>query len=346
MKKYSRELNYLNAISCICVILIHVLSSGISGLRKDSIELLIIYFPWKIAAYVVPCFLFTGAIKMCFSFEAKESYFKYIYKRFFKIFVPYCIWVVIYFIYFAKIGWVEKSLSALLRYIIVGDLSAQFYYVIVVMQFYLLAPLWKWVVNKIPHYIAIPTSVLITMFMYHFDSFLYSFGIQFEHRSRLFVTYLAFFVIGLYVGKQYDAFKESLVKNKGYVISAFIPVLLVSIFSYIQFTKGLYLIDGDVLKFFTDLLSIFILLTLCILIENSKSVISDIIKRILTFIHNASFSVFLSHCLVLQIITNLLVGKGINDNFILLLSRAVATYTIPFAIWYIWNILKKSLKKS
>ena len=82
MKKYSRELNYFNAFACLGVILIHVLSIGITGLTKGSVQLSLIFVPWKLAAYVVPAFLFSGAVKMAFSFEREENYFKYIFKRF------------------------------------------------------------------------------------------------------------------------------------------------------------------------------------------------------------------------------------------------------------------------
>ena len=69
-------------------------------------------------------------------------------------------------------------------------------------------------------------------------------------------------------------------------------------------------------------------------------------KNALSFIHKSSFSVYLSHCLVLQIITNYLTGKGVSDVGLLLAVRAVACYTIPFLLWYVWSLIKnKELKK-
>ena len=343
MKKYSKELNYFNAIACIGVILVHILSIGITNLDRTSIELFIVYIPWKISTYVVPAFLFSGAVKMAFSFEGEgEGYFKYILKRIVKIYLPYCFWVVVYYLYFLAIGWVEKGFEPLFKYILIGDLSAQFYYVVIVMQFYFLQPLWKFIVNKIPFYVAIPTSALITVFMYRFENLLSYFGIAFEHRSRLFLSYLIFWVIGLYVGKHYEKIKESILKNKISVIFAIVPVLLTVTLSWWQHSKMAYIFDGDFLKLFTDILTILVLFAISLLIEVKDF---KILKKPLTFIHKASFSVFLSHCLVLQIVTNGLKGIGITDTAVLILARAVACYTLPFILWFIYYKIKKIFAK-
>ncbi len=343
MKKYSKELNYFNAVSCLSVILVHVLSIGITSLERDSLQLFIIYLPWRIAAYVVPAFLFSGAVKMAFSFESEESenYFSYIVRRILKIFLPYCLWVIVYYLYFLKLGWVEKSFSALLKYILVGDLSAQFYYVIIVMQFYLLLPLWKLMVKKVPFYISVTTSGLITVFMYKFDGLISHLGISFEHRSRLFVTYLVFWVIGLYVGRHYDKIKESLMKYKISILFSFVPIIAVTYLLWWQYSKWLYIFDGDSLKFFTDILTIFVLLTLCVLIERSNL---KLLKNLLSFIHKSSFSVFLSHCLVLQFTTTVLQNLGIKDIGTLILARVISCYTIPFILWFIGDKLKRAIK--
>ncbi len=344
MKKYSKELNYFNAFACIGVILVHVLSIGITSLNRDSIQLFIIFMPWKIAAYVVPAFLFSGAVKMALSFDSEktENYFKYIAKRFLKIYLPYCLWVVVYYLYFLKLGWVEKGIMPLIKYILVGDLSAQFYYVVIVMQFYILMPLWKLLVKHVPFFIGVPFAGLITVFMLKFDPLIWQLGINFPYRSIMFVTYLVFWVIGLYTGKHYEDIKNAL-KSSGFsVVLSVVTVILITVIHHWQYAKGVYVFDGDVLKFFTDILTVFVMLYICITIENSCF---KKIKKFLSFIHKSSFSVYLSHCLVLQIVTNYLTGKGVADIGILLGIRAVACYTIPFFLWHVWSIAKNKVLK-
>ena len=87
------ELDCFNAIACLLVILIHVLSIGITSLEKNSVQLAVIYLPWKLAAYVVPGFLFTGAVKMALGFDDRaltlSGYAKYVWRRIRKIYLPY-----------------------------------------------------------------------------------------------------------------------------------------------------------------------------------------------------------------------------------------------------------------
>ena len=69
------ELNLFNAVACLLVVLIHVLSVGITELQRDTLQAAVVFFPWKLAAYVVPGFLFTGAVKMAMGFGGNDEAF-------------------------------------------------------------------------------------------------------------------------------------------------------------------------------------------------------------------------------------------------------------------------------
>ncbi len=147
------ELDYINAIACLLVILIHVLSYGIANADPLSWQAGILYFPWRLAGFVVPVFLFTGAVKMALFFRDTEItagvYLRYIWERIQHIYFPYAVWVVIYYLCLYAAGYLEGSLSELVSGIFWGNLSGQFYYIVIVMQFYLLMPLWMRIVRKI-----------------------------------------------------------------------------------------------------------------------------------------------------------------------------------------------------
>ena len=161
------ELNYFNAISCLAVILIHVLSYSVVALQKQSWQFAAVFFPWQIAAYVVPAFLFCGAVKLSFQINESKlpSWPVYMKRRIQKVYLPYVLATVVYFLVFGIFGKLGLSLRQLLHYLLVGDVSAPLYYIIVVMQFYLLLPLWKWLVQKIPASIALPAAAMIYMLM-------------------------------------------------------------------------------------------------------------------------------------------------------------------------------------
>ncbi len=345
-KRYS-ELNYFNAIACLFVILIHVLSYGITNLKPDTLQGIIVYLPWRVAAYVVPGFLFSGAVKMALGFDKEESdgikgYFTYVLRRITKIYLPYVMWVGIYYLYFLRIGWVERGFNVFLRYVWFGDLSSPFYYVVITMQFYLLVPLWKWCTRKIPFYIAIPVAAFISVLMLNFERILSVFGIEFMWRDRIFPTYLVFFVIGLYVGKYYDTVREAIKKHITSFLMFSLPVLLYVALGCLQYSKEIYIFDQNPLKIFADIFMIFFMLTLCIVICDRAP---RFITKPLTFVASASFTVYLSHCLFLQEFQNKLAEHGIGDIGAILFLRTLVSYTLPFLLWYIWSILKRATLK-
>ncbi len=336
-QKTYAELDHFNAIACLLVILIHVLSIGITSLDKTSLQLAVIYLPWKLAAYVVPGFLFTGAVKMALGFDDRaltlSGYAKYVWRRIVKIYLPYVAWVGIYYLYFLRIGWVKPGIGVFLRYVFVGDLSSPFYYVVTVMQFYLLMPLWRWMTKRIPWFAAILTACFVTLGMLYSEGILSQFGISFVWRDRVFPSYLVFWVLGLYVGRYYDTVRDMLKRRVLSVLSLLIPIAVYGIGMLVQHARGIWLFDGNVIKMFSDCMSICVMLALCILIADHAP---KHVTKPLSFIYRASFTVYLSHCLFLQIITSVIGRLGLMDIGVQLLLRAAVCYTAPFILWYAW----------
>ena len=126
-----RELNYMNAIACLFVILIHVLSLGISSAERTSWQAAVIYFPWRLSAFVVPMFLYTGAVKMARQFMDREvtmkEYGQYFLHRIQKIYIPYVLWTVLYYLSFMKIDFVRGNLKEFLSYLLIGNLASPFF---------------------------------------------------------------------------------------------------------------------------------------------------------------------------------------------------------------------------
>ena len=334
------ELNYFNAIACLLVILIHVLSVGIVSLDSKSLQLAAIYIPWNFAAYVVPGFLFVGAVKMALGFNSSENtgYTKYIWKRIVKIYFPYIITSCVYFAYYYFVGWYVADPMFFLRLLFTGLIASPFYYIVTVMQFYLLMPLWKFTLKKIPWFTAIPISVLITFVSLRLSAFLGVFGITDVLSDRIFTTYLIFWVLGLYVGANYSKIYSAVLKHKKALLICAVPSILFTLLNYWQHSTGNIVFTSDIscMKVISDIMSIMLFMTICIIIKNAKL---PKLKKVLDFIFGASFSVFLSHCLFLYLADMYIIQKfGITDIGLQLIIRFVICYTLPF-LWY-W-LLKK-----
>lgn len=334
------ELNYFNAVACLFVILLHILSYGITGLDAQSWELSLIFFPWKLAGFVVPGFLFCGAVKLALQVEdgRMPPYLPYIRKRIRKIYLPYLLCTLVYYGVFLAIGIISHSWADLGTYLVWGTLSAQFCYILITMQFYFLMPLWRWVVSRYPVYIALPAAFLIDVWMLNFNGLLALGGISFPYGDRIFPTYLGFWVLGLYVGRYYSQLTKSLWEKRRHVLAGLSLVAVYLVLCHAQFARGIYLYDLGILKQGSDVLTIFGLLTLCICLRNSSFAW---LKGFLNRVHRASFSVFLTHCLFLVAGTYLLQRAGIWSVGPTLVFRFLVAYTLPFLLYEFWRLLRR-----
>ena len=338
------ELDYFNGICCLLVILIHVLSLGITSLEAASWQLCIVYLPWRLAAFVVPGFLFTGAVKMAQQLESRAMplYPKYILSRAGRVYLPYLAYTLVYFFVFVAIGYISFSPKDLLTYLLTGDISAQFYYVILVMQFYLLLPLWKWMLRRIPWYVAIFTSAMLSLAMLKASDLFSLWGIDFPYCDRIVPTYIFFWVLGLYVGKYYGVIRETITGHGKPILICGIGVTAFALMTYLQYRTGIYVYDAGYLKLFSDGLSILILLYLCLRLAERPA---GRLHKMLASVHHASYSVYLSHCLFLTVGTFYLQGWGVRNIGVLLILRAIICYTLPFLLYFCGQRILRCLCK-
>jgi len=68
------ELSFLNILFCALVILIHVLSEPITHLEKESLAYAVVFFPWRLSAFVVQGFVFLAGVKMALGFAKPIKY--------------------------------------------------------------------------------------------------------------------------------------------------------------------------------------------------------------------------------------------------------------------------------
>lgn len=342
--RYAPELAYFNAVACLLVILIHVLSQGVSQAEPTSWQLAAVYFPWRWAAFVVPAFLFSGGVKMTLAFDARwdvRRYGRYVWSRVQKIYLPYLLWNGIYYLVFWRIGYVSGSVKELLRYIWIGNLSSPFYYVVIVIQFYLLQPVWFWLVRRVPWHMGVLCAGLVSWVCLYANHVLGLFGLSFGYWDRVFPTYLLFWVMGLYAGQYYERFIHSVVENRAGAALAALAVAGMSVLAYLQYSRKLWLFDLGPGKLCTDCLSILLLLWLSGRLARSGARL----RRVLERIQAASFFVYLSHCLFLTLCASYLQRLGISRLSVLLACRFAVCYTLPFLSWELWRRARSGLKR-
>ncbi len=334
--RYIEELNYFNAVACLLVILIHVLAIGVDGFDPLSWQQFAAYLPWRLAAFVVPAFLFSGAVKMAVQFVCSDEaapYGRYIAERCRTILLPYIVFCVVYFIVLSGFHYMDGSLKTLGIGLIAGNLSGQFYYVVIVMQFYLLMPLWRKILFSVPWYLALACAAFLTYAAGKGAAALKVFHVSFPYLDRVFLPYLFFWILGLYAGKYYERLYESLYRNRMAVWASGIFVAVSAVVVWLQLSYREFIFEMDYFKLIVDSLSILILLTACIALGKRKSPLTGLLNRI----NRASYFVYLSHCLFITLVTFRLQEAGVWRIDLLLAVRVAVGYTIPFLLYYLYD---------
>ncbi len=342
--KKKQELNILNVFLCVLVVFIHAVSEAITGLPRDSVAFAFLYMLWKAATVAVPAFLFVSGVKLSLSLAAKpQSFGKFFLGKLLKIYLPYVLYVLLYYVYFVYNGYFPFEVKALLSYVFIGDLTAHFYFIVILMQFFLLMPLFRWLVARYNATLLLIASLLITLL---FGQFLpdilraiTSGKVEFLYNDRLFTTYLFYYVLGMVAGHKYNAFTAFLKENRGFIVFFGIFVLVLNVgFSFYERRTGVWFGFSNLLH-----------MTYCMGILPLVCVLAKVVSKCRFFesgffktVNAASFGVYLLHLLVMYGINHFLKGFGLLEAFVL---RFFAVLVLSFALCMAYTRLKKLLLK-
>ena len=143
------EIDVLRGFAFLAVVLQHVVASYFTNPGYSVVILSLIL---SISRFAVPMFVFITGLVLFYS-SKKLSYLKFINRRFSKIFIPYALITILYYVYqtSSNIMHQENLLLILKDYLyllVTGKGSYHLWFVVMIFQFYLLIPLFKCVINK------------------------------------------------------------------------------------------------------------------------------------------------------------------------------------------------------
>ncbi|MBQ6613999.1 MAG: acyltransferase [Clostridia bacterium] len=330
MARRKSELSFMNLVMCVLVIFIHIASWTINDMDRSSVKYLALMLPWRLSAFVVQGFLFLSGVKL-FASKKPFSYPTFIKGRILKVYLPYLLWIGIYYAYFIGIGWYKFSFKSLAEYIALGTLCSHFYYVVIAMQFYLLIPLFKWLLERVNGFVLCILSVAITACVKAF--------VHFKYDDRVFFAYLCYFVIGALVGKNYEKFCAALKKYAAFVLgTAAVLGVFDGYFSYRIFVKGAYYKYFEVLHLFYCIAAISALFLIGHFLFEKRE-----LPAILSLADRSTLYIYLSHILFIYIANDYLYRYGVNDMFTKFLLRGVFTYVCTFTGCLCYTFVKEKL---
>lgn len=336
MKK-KMEIDFLNTIFCLLVIFIHVMSAPVTELDRGNLLYVAAFVPWRLSAFVVQGFIFLSGLKLFLGFTPGRDidYGEYYTSRLKKIVLPYIICVILYYVYFCRNGYFENpGVIQLTGYIINGTLVSHFYFVIIIVQLYLLRPVWEVCIARGNPVVLLIVSAAVTMILPRLaHGFLYN--------DRIFTTYLIYWIGGCLAGAYYENFCDWAKKRLGVLAAVFAAaVVCEGALSFVGMTGRMNV--GYLEEMHLIYCVCAILFTYSIALKAGEFAMHS---RILREINGASYYIYLIHCLFIYIINDAMArfgGLSVSEKFCI---RAVFTYTISVLVCAAYVNLAKCIKK-
>lgn len=329
MKDRLTEVDYFRAIACIAVIVVHVTSAYLVLDTTGNLMKMVLLFINRGSSYVVPAFVFISGLVLAYNYHNKVfTYPSFIKKRLKYLLIPYFFWSGFYYLLYVFCNSYPVSVEFFVKKLLLGDMSYHLYFVLIILQFYLLFGLFNRLFKKFSaHYLLVVMVVINIFFMKY---------VRFWGIDRFFMQYLSFFALGFYFCKNYQAIKEKVSKYK-YVLA--IGYILMTVLVAQQFYQHIILMNPyDVFQdnLFWSIFSIVAILFyyyLALFIERSNfSRLKDILKKI----SNGSYYIYLSHPFMLMIAVRIFNYTYIPStliNFLLALLFILGTI-LPLTFFY------------
>ncbi|MDR1706153.1 MAG: acyltransferase [Clostridiales bacterium] len=344
-----REITVMSAILCLVVIYFHVLGEAVIGYQKDSIQFAISFYSQRLCAITVPCFTFISALKYFIRFgEGRDfKYGPFILGRAKRIYLPYLLWTAIHYAYFLYRQYFPFNIQDFLGYAALGSVSYQYYFIIIIMQFYLLMPVWRAIRNAkktlVPVIVAAGGLLGIFISVYAGDviaAITGGTGFRLPYADRYFVSYLAYWLLGLYCGTHYDSVLAFIRRHRPVFILSYVIFGGLHATLYYFFNRNFFYYSyAEAMQVPFCITAIFMMLTLSDLLTQKIPKILPTLQKLA----GASFYIYLSHSLVL-LHTDYIMGlAGLTSITVRLGIKMILTFVIPvtLSLAYVW--LKKMI---
>lgn len=347
MKKINRqrlpELSLMNCLLCLFVLFIHVSGSTLISFTPGSLGHLGFFIPWWIASVAVYGFIFLSGLKLCLNIEKPFELGKFYWKRAKAILFPYILWVVIYYIISLIQNGSPFSFKALGNALITGNITSHLYFIVVILQFYLLAPLWRWCVQKIHPGIALPIALCLSCIsLVRLNPTLQAFNLPpFQYTDRFFLTHLFFWLSGCYVGAYYQDFKKGIQAHPLLCSVAFFIATALDL--YVGFTNT---VGTRYLPLHTETHLLFLIIAILFFYMLCLKGQRLYQTKGIALLDRSSFAIYLSHIFIMNILAEGLIHLLKIQNILSAFAiRTLITFGLSLLLCMAYTKLKSYFLK-
>ena len=333
-KPYFHEFTTMTAVLTLLVIYSHSTSQAIAEYDVTTLAYAVVFFTKRLCSVAVPGFIFLSSAKYFARLRSDDElrYGAFLFKRVRRLVPSYVLWVCIYYVYFVGRNYFPFRVADLLKYIADGTLVAHFYFVFVILQFYVLMPLWRRLARlKTAPLVAVTALGFVVMLISQlaFPSFTY--------RHMVFTSYVFFWLLGILCGTRFDALKTLLRSRRTVPLVAFVVFTAHFVLSYLKSRGMLACASERALHFVcvTALLTFLVYFAVKIPPERIP------LWRLCKAVADASFYIYLSHILMIFIVEQHTADLGLTQSTLL---RLVLALTVPTALSIAYTTLSKKIR--
>lgn len=318
--KRLKEIDILKAAAFVFVVAQHTIGGYSNGKNLSFLEYSILKFLYVSAKPAVPIFSFISGVLFFKVYEEKPDIKKFYLKKIKYILIPYIIWSGLN-MYFLKN---TARFKDFIIEIIGGNGAYHLWYMGMIIRLYLIFPFIFYVAKKIhKSNIIIRIATFISLIVLYYEVSKYNsvisdyvgkmiFGKPTELEMRIvnisFIFWYLYFVLGIYVGLNYDFIKQKLLKSK---LLIFIIYVFLLIYAYLNETNSIDFIRSLSIAYYCfSILAVY--LVSIMLSERIK------IYEIMSFISKYSFSAYMLHIIVINHVVQYLRGKLFISDYLML----------------------------
>ncbi|SDN18262.1 Peptidoglycan/LPS O-acetylase OafA/YrhL, contains acyltransferase and SGNH-hydrolase domains [Paenibacillus sp. yr247] len=215
------EIDIVRAIAIIAVLVIHG-TSGATQLPLGTSSQAVFFILNKANLFTVPLFIWISGVVLFYTYYDRwEPGMSRLFwtKRLRRILIPYVLWSIFYYLYnqFMFHGKISFDAMYVIKLLLSGNASYHLYYMVIIVQFYLLFPLLITAARKSPwvRQGLIPLGIGMQAAAYSIHHWVH----PLPEYASLFLSYSALFAFGAFVGIHYAAIVAWSNRHKSWIWS-------------------------------------------------------------------------------------------------------------------------------
>ncbi|WP_151737742.1 acyltransferase ['Paenibacillus yunnanensis' Narsing Rao et al. 2020] len=218
------QLDIFRALAIFAVLAIHATSRTIAETQGSNLFHPFLFIN-KFSQFAVPSFVFLSGFVLFYNYIDRpltgKTLGKFYSRRLLYIIVPYFVFSVLYFILKMNAGntWgmpLEEMARKMTKYLLTGTAYTHLYYIIIIIQFYVLFPLLLWCLQKVRR-LAAWAPVIGLALQWGFvllNKYMANHGYWQLSKGSLAITYFSYFLLGAAIAVYYSSLKKWLVPSR------------------------------------------------------------------------------------------------------------------------------------